>query len=879
MYYKKIYIRDFGIFNNQNLNQISKNLVVIGGKNRAGKSTFLKLLRHLPYGLPQDNSIPPAAKKYYIEAELEKENKSYNLSLEGFSNPKVIDKDRREHSAAELFNQLDQLSYQHLFSISLDELQHLSKIAGGKKKEKRLYSILLGAGFSELVRVPELADKFINNAENIGGKRGDPSVAAFKPYYNQIKEAEENRDQALLEVQEFSQKRSELKQKQSSLQAVNEKIEAADYRYALIDLLKNNYSELQEIEVLEQKLKRAVLDTSSTDTMEPAKPETAAESLNNENKLNKLINFFEQNKLINKFQQKEEAVKDRIKNFQFQKEKLTNTRRQLILELENLNSSWQGGLQQLEDIELDLINEQKLNLKLKEYEELNSDLAKIEAEIKKLKNEQQDINLELEDTKFKKPETVLKQSYFILAFSFLTLGASFFINLIQLRYLSLILALAAFFYYSSSYKTSRLEKDKADKLKKEKKFKQRELAELKQRSAAKTELLKETENELDSYAQILGVKEDEYRSFLASYYREIRDKKRRYQELKNEEKTHFSNQKELLKLLQELKTLINNAAANCGLKFSTTAEIDLIKNHQELFGDFELIKDLKRLVDQFLNKKSQLKHTLKASDKIKKALNEISSEKSYYQIFIDFSQQFAAAAAVEEEKKTLALKLSDLKEEKEKLEEEITTLKNRIDELSTSTKIERAQQKIDLAQTKLEKKSQDYALNQSVAFILKKLRARMIDRAEEELLKPASKILKRISSNHYSQLKTASDLDQRDFRIITAEDREVKSTKELSQGSLEQLFLAVRLSRIKEIKPPLPLVLDDSLVNFDRSHLYNTAELLAELAAGHQIFILSCHPHLISFISNFTDSAQYWKLESGSFELSSPLQLISHLKQ
>ncbi|MFW6229945.1 MAG: AAA family ATPase [Halanaerobium sp.] len=48
MYYKKIYIRDFGIFQNQTLNNISKNLVVIGGKNRAGKSTFLKLLRYLP---------------------------------------------------------------------------------------------------------------------------------------------------------------------------------------------------------------------------------------------------------------------------------------------------------------------------------------------------------------------------------------------------------------------------------------------------------------------------------------------------------------------------------------------------------------------------------------------------------------------------------------------------------------------------------------------------------------------------------------------------------------------------------------------------------------------------------------------------------------
>jgi uncharacterized protein YhaN len=364
---------------------------------------------------------------------------------------------------------------------------------------------------------------------------------------------------------------------------------------------------------------------------------------------------------------------------------------------------------------------------------------------------------------------------------------------------------------------------------------------------------------------------------LASYYREIRDKQRRYQELKNEEKAHFSNKAELLKTLQELKKIIKNTAQNCDLEFSAAAEVDLIKNQQDLFGDFELIKDLKALTDQYLTKKNQLKHTLKASEKIKNALTEINQEQSYYQIFINFYQQFPTAAAVEAEKESLSLELSNLKAEKGKLEENITTLKNRINELSTSTRIEKAQQKIDLAQTKLEKKAQDYALNQSVSFILKKLRSRMIEKAEEELLKPASKIMKRISSGHYSQLKTASDLEQRDFRIITAKNKEEKQTKELSQGSLEQLFLAVRLSRIKEINPPLPLVLDDSLVNFDRSHLYNTAELLAELAGRHQIFILSCHPHLISFISRLTDSAQYWKLDSGRFELSSAQQLIAHL--
>ena len=217
MHYKNLYIRDFGIFKNQNLKDISKNLVVIGGKNRAGKSTFLKMLRYLPFGLPQNNSSPPASSQYYIEAELEKEEKNYNLFLNGYSKPEVLTDKKEQHSSSELFNHLDQLTYQQLFSISLDELQHLSKIAKGKKKEKRLFSILMGAGFSELIRVPEIADKYFNYAKKIGGILGDPAVADFKPYYNELKEAEQSRDQALLEIKEFNQKRDEVELSQEKL--------------------------------------------------------------------------------------------------------------------------------------------------------------------------------------------------------------------------------------------------------------------------------------------------------------------------------------------------------------------------------------------------------------------------------------------------------------------------------------------------------------------------------------------------------------------------------------------------------------------------------------------------------------------------------------
>ncbi|RAK05348.1 uncharacterized protein YhaN [Halanaerobium saccharolyticum] len=872
MYYKNLYIRDFGIFNNQNLNNISKNLVVIGGKNRAGKSSFLKLLRYLPYGLPQNDSIPPARNQYYIEAELEKENKNYNLILNGYSSPEVLDQNQEQHTAAQLFNHLDQLSYQHLFSISLDELQHLSKIAKGKKKEKRLFSILLGAGFSELVKVPELADKYHTNAKKIGGILGDPAVASFKPYYNEIKTAEEMRDQALLEIKEFNQKREELQQSQEKLKQKKDKIENLKQRYFLLDLLKNNYLELEEIEELKAELEKEAAGPINFDS------DKSNQESNTQRGLANLLSFFKsQSKKVKKQQQNEEVLKEKIKNYQLQKVKINNNLQVLISEVESLNSSWEKPLQELEKIETDLIQEQRLNKKLREYKQLTAEIEKIESDINDLVFEIEEKNLQLKDIKFKMPETILKRSYMIIALAVITLSTSFFVDYSQITYLAIIFALTAFIYYSSNYKSSKLNKERTDKIKNEIKSEKKKRKVLKQQLKIKIDQLTETEADLENYAHILGITEADYLEFIDSYFGEIKEKKRRYRELKVEERDNKEKRKELEENLKQLNDLIFNAAVYCSHDFNTTAEMNLINKSQTIFKDFNILVDIWTLSEEYLSKKSQLEYILKSSDKIKNALNEKNGEEDYYQSFISLYGEFSSMTAVEERKRELSEQLNFFKEEKSSLEEKITTLKNRIDDLSSSSKIEKAQQKIDQAQNNLEKKARNYAVNKSVNFILKKLRSRMIEKAEKELLEPASEILSRISSQYYTDLKTPADLDQSDFKVITENGKVFNSVQQLSRGSLEQLFLAVRISRIREIKPALPLVLDDSLVNFDRSHLYNTAEIISNLASQHQIFILSCHPHLVSFISRITDSAQYWKLEEGKFELSDQEKLLDHL--
>ena len=44
---RRLHIGDFGIIRNQTLDDLGQGLVVIGGPNRAGKTSFMQVLRYL----------------------------------------------------------------------------------------------------------------------------------------------------------------------------------------------------------------------------------------------------------------------------------------------------------------------------------------------------------------------------------------------------------------------------------------------------------------------------------------------------------------------------------------------------------------------------------------------------------------------------------------------------------------------------------------------------------------------------------------------------------------------------------------------------------------------------------------------------------------
>lgn len=70
----------------------------------------------------------------------------------------------------------------------------------------------------------------------------------------------------------------------------------------------------------------------------------------------------------------------------------------------------------------------------------------------------------------------------------------------------------------------------------------------------------------------------------------------------------------------------------------------------------------------------------------------------------------------------------------------------------------------------------------------------------------------------------------------------------LSQGTLDELYLAIRLALCETILPEsAPIILDDALVNFDESRMEKALKYLEKLSYRRQVLLFSCHKRELEY--------------------------------
>ncbi|MCL6572548.1 MAG: hypothetical protein K6T88_12835, partial [Bacillus sp. (in: Bacteria)] len=83
--------------------------------------------------------------------------------------------------------------------------------------------------------------------------------------------------------------------------------------------------------------------------------------------------------------------------------------------------------------------------------------------------------------------------------------------------------------------------------------------------------------------------------------------------------------------------------------------------------------------------------------------------------------------------------------------------------------------------------------------------------------------------------------------LVERKDHTIFEANELSQATMEQLYVSIRLALATTLyeKYPFPIMIDDSFVNFDAKRTQKVIELLKRLDQN-QILFFTCHTHLLN---------------------------------
>ncbi|MBW9144418.1 AAA family ATPase [Clostridium sp. CM028] len=935
-------IRDFGVFQGEKLEDLGSGIIVIGGANRSGKTTLMQVLRNIPFGFSKNSGIPPAKFQYNVRCDLLLDDgNGVNVLLKGFSNPEIVYNNATDNKANKGLYNIDKSAYRELFTISLDEL---NKSSG--KEDSNLQSMLLGAGFKHIAKIPGVAKELREKANTIGGTRGNPSTKMFKPFTENIKKGVEGRKKSISMLDTFAEKKNSLSHLQATIISKEKQLEISNNNIIKLDILRHNYELNQDRKNIEGELQTYFFSHSDIKEYNIEKAKTLKtqyikelEQYNNDNNgfqreiitekpMKELL--LGSKDLISDFYNGISGIKEMNKNLLSEKNEYYEKTQLLMNKIKKSNDNW-SSFKGISEINCDEVQQCILIQNIEKFKKAEYDRALCDKRSGDLKIQREILEKQIVTC----DSATYMKKYFYLTISFMILGlALFFIDKLLGCSLIIIGAIGSALYLFINYSNSKLIINRNIEIKTQIENRSGDISNNSQEIISLDEDLRELNNIMDEYRDILKLDGRVSVEGIKDYFKTVsylKDEISEYYLLKKKLSSHFntlneslSSIGEVLKKFTEFNTKnpeeinldnIENICSDILLKLEELYKhlILVEKAHEsylklnmvehEILGLLgsnyleDIILNIEKYISQgekyikYLNMQNELKiiqekllQSVK-SQRIKKILydgkveaapsddaNLLKILENLYREYINIDELTYEYEGLNAEIKELIGQLDILKNEKQTLKDELLALNS--DEM-----LVQYDKEIRQARGHLRPLAEKYAVYNTAALLLEKIREKFLESTKDKLLKGASDILSEITSGEYKDIVPMEDLMQGDFKTVLRDESVKESSRELSRGTKEQLFLAVRISRIKEIKPSLPVILDDSFVNFDIAHTKNTVKALVQLSKTHQIFVLTCHATLVELINDLEKQAQYFKLDKGKFEKSTGGDLKKYLKE
>lgn len=228
----------------------------------------------------------------------------------------------------------------------------------------------------------------------------------------------------------------------------------------------------------------------------------------------------------------------------------------------------------------------------------------------------------------------------------------------------------------------------------------------------------------------------------------------------------------------------------------------------------------------------ELADLLQRAEALRTELGEISERYELSQDRIDELQALISSAFEER---------AAADEQYEQLKSEYDQLHGKLEVQGRDDSLTRARQRIEGLTASLHADADAYLVERMAVALIDEARATYERDTQPRVVKTASEVFAAMTGGRYERVQVP--LGEKRITAVTS-GGEALTTSQLSRGTQEQLYLALRVGLIDSFGaqgPHLPVLMDDVVVNFDEERVAGAAGAIERLVASRQVLFFTCH--------------------------------------
>lgn len=178
--------------------------------------------------------------------------------------------------------------------------------------------------------------------------------------------------------------------------------------------------------------------------------------------------------------------------------------------------------------------------------------------------------------------------------------------------------------------------------------------------------------------------------------------------------------------------------------------------------------------------------------------------------------------------------LSDYAVEQQRLQNRLGQYQGRMEALGDKAAL---QKQLEAKKQRIAQLEDTYAALTIALETLTDARAELQRRFAPRIAKRAQELLGTMTGGRYHSLTMGADFS---LQAGAGDEETLRDCLWRSDGTMDQLYLALRLAVAEALTPDAPLILDDALVRFDDKRMKAAVKILKEMAKEKQVICFTC---------------------------------------